>query len=147
MTTWTFAPDSYPQLIARNADGSPAATMQKASDWGQVGGWVEDFCTATDAGETAGFRPNLSTNNGTAADKPITLTTPEALAWYAYKLNTAPTDVISGTTTYANAHVKLSAPSGAIDLTGEPYGGSFDASAATAKDKHRNVVGLSLIHI
>ena len=99
MTTWTFAPDSYPQLIARNADGSPAATMQKASDWGQVGGWVEDFCTATDAGETAGFRPNLSTNNGTAADKPITLTTPEALAWYAYKLNTAPTD-------FRNHHVR-----------------------------------------
>ncbi|WP_204600487.1 hypothetical protein [Enteroscipio rubneri] len=141
MNTWTFAPDSYPQLIARNADGSPAASMQKASDWGQVGEWVENFCTATDTGETAGFKPNLSTNNGTATDKPITLTTPEALAWYAYKLNTNPTETISGTTTYADAHVKLSAPSGAIDLTGEPYGGSFDASAATAKDKHRNVVG------
>ena len=100
-------------------DGTtPTTTMQKATNWSQVGEWVALFDPTAADGSTK-LKPNLSTNNGTAAATPITLTTPEALAWYGYKLNTNPTEITSGSTTYANAYVKLDAPSGTIDLTGE----------------------------
>ena len=83
-------------------------------------------------------KPNLATNNGTTEDLAIQLTNPEAFAWYAYKLNTTPSETISGSTTYANANVKLTAN---IDLTGVSYGGSLDTTTGiTPEEKHQNAL-------
>ena len=148
MTTWrqatgdagagTLENSGYPVLVAldgTDASGNAAASLQKAADWSQVGNWVDVFVTVDEkadqrvpgatAGEPLGYKPNLATNNGTTEDLAIQLTNPEAFAWYAYKLNTTPSETISGSTTYANANVKLTAN---IDLTGVSYGGSLDTT-------------------
>ena len=68
---------------------------------------------------------------------------PEALAWYAYKVNQhSRTNIVNsdGTLlgfTYDYAYVQLGAD---IDLEGKPYGGLADESKATAADKYANVL-------
>ena len=151
MTTWrqatgdeaagTLENNGYPVLCATGE------TLQAATDWSQVGAWIDTFLTVDEkidqrvpgatAGEPLGYKPDTSTNNGTTADLAIELPSPEALAWFAYKTNNTPAEVISGSTTYKNAYTKLGAN---IDLEGKNYGGSADESKATAADKYANVL-------
>ena len=91
-----------------------------------MGAWVENF-DPTQAGSSEKFKPDTSTgDNGWREDHSISLYTPEALAWFAYKVNTAPTEVITGgdsDVTFDAAHVSLGRTS-KIDFLGEKYGGS-----------------------
>ena len=71
------------------------------------------------------------------------VSTPEALAWYAYQVNQHSTTNITnsdGTTpglTYDYAYVQLGAD---IDLLGAAYGGKVNDAGATSADKYANVL-------
>ena len=73
-----------------DADDTTVDHLQAATSWADVGAWVENF-DPTQAGSSEKFKPDTSTgDNGWREDHSISLYTPEALAWFAYKVNTAP---------------------------------------------------------
>ena len=79
--------------------------MDAASDWGEVGAWVDSFDPSR--GGTK-LKPA-----GDGAGTPYQISTPEAFAWFAYKVN-------SGLAA-ANQNAEITAP---VSLAGEPYGGT-----------------------
>ncbi len=89
MDAWTWDGSGYPSLVERDASGAATGHMANAADWGAVGRWVEDFDPAAADG-AAKLKPGLQEGSGDhAASTPIVLSSPEALAWYADRVNNA----------------------------------------------------------
>ncbi|WP_101721107.1 hypothetical protein [Eggerthella timonensis] len=100
-TPWTYD--------ASKNDGYPSfGTLAAPADWSVVGAGV-------DAGLIAGKPAQTADSAADAYD----LGSPEALAWFAYKVN-------ADNANYKSKHAKLAAP---IDLSGKPYTG--EASVAS----------------
>ena len=159
MTVWRMAKaddgtgnpenNGYPVLIAVDGEGfeqdgtTPTTTMQKATDWAQVGAWVETFDPTTPAYGTSGTTTKIKP--APLADT-FTITTPEGLAWFAYKASIAPaSETISAGSTkhYSDVPVKLGND---IDLLGDTYGGSVDSTEISAAAKYAGALDWSPIN-
>ena len=110
LTAWRKAADGenngYPVLVASGATGD-AAHLQPAADWGEVGLWVDAFAPDKQPAADAGGTYQIST--------------PEQLAWFAYKVNAANGE-------FGAKNAVLTQP---VDLFGGAYTGkTFDAAAS-----------------
>ena len=129
-----------PYAIAAGT-GDFSVYMEGIGTWEAVGAGQDEATLRTTAvvGSNNGY---ALSGSGSEAD-PYVISTPEALAWYAYKVNQhSRTNIVNsdGTLlgfTYDYAYVQLGAD---IDLEGKPYGGLADESKATAADKYANVL-------
>ena len=130
--TWTGA-GAYPSLIPHDAAGAvDGQHMANASDWGAVGAWVENFDPKDENGQF--IRPAYLMGMGSAAGNPISIETPEGLAWYAQRVNSANGTVIpDGSVAYGSSFARLAqvglTPLESISLLGAKY---TDAAQALA---------------
>lgn len=95
---WTYTAGLYPAL----------GTLGAATGWQQVGQWVDNFA------------PTLAATGAGTSASPYVITTPEALAWYMYKVNTGTTS-----SAYIKGYVRLDDN---IDLAGTKYTGYTNAT-------------------
>ena len=101
LATWRKAKDAgentgYPVLCAAGE------SMDAAADWAEVGAWVDVFA------------PLLQPSAGDGTATPYEISSPEALAWFAYKVN-------ADNGAYSRKRAKLTQ---SIDLSGKEYTGA-----------------------
>ena len=110
----------YPVLIK---EGDSITSMQSASNWGDVGAWVDAFGTDDAAVKGHPVRPqenpaHIWSDGSTSAA--FELSSPEDIAWLAYKVNTANAEFGSKNAVLADN----------VDLFGGVYTGkTFDEAA------------------
>ena len=104
MTTWRMDDATAPTNNGYPVLCTAGETMTKATDWQDVGEWVESFNPNTASGQ-----PIKPTGDGTDAN-PYLVDSPEALAWIGYITNVKE----------QRASAKLTS---SIDLAGTRYGG------------------------
>lgn len=131
LKTWRAAKDTDGDGKLTSADenrGFPvpvkdgdAAGMQPAADWGDVGLWVDAFGTDDASDKAHPLRPQ---ENGAhawrdgASGAAFELSSPEQLAWFAYKTNSD--------STFMSKNAAITAD---IDLAGFEYTGKSDVEA------------------
>lgn len=127
LTTWRKAKlpsenNGYPVLC------DAGEKMDAASDWSDVGLWVDAFAT-----EKKPAGDGSATGTGTG---PFQLDTPEKLSWFAYKVNQGKTAGLAE----GNQNAKITA---AIDLTGNTFTGSSGSGTDLANCLKWTPIGTS----
>ena len=121
--------------------GYPYTSGRVYADWGEVGAIQDEAELRTTA--VAGSENGFALSGEGSEASPYVISSPEAFAWYAHKVNNSGTSTIAnsdGSTpglTYNKAYVNLGAN---IDLLGKPYGGKADETQPTAAQKYANVL-------
>lgn len=115
--TWRAVEGGYP-TIASETQAAAGEHLRAAADWGEVGAWVENLNPTVD-GTSGGtkYKPTAPAD----ASGSYTIGSEEALAWFAYKVNSD-----SG---FTNHNVNLTKD---LNLAGSKYSGKTVSSATDA---------------
>ena len=114
----------YPVLV-RDADSDSLAHLRAATDWGEVGAWVDTFSNTKNPDYFPDYDGGMEPEKPAEIDAPASwgapagtkayaIETPEDLAWFAYKVNTD----------NANFGTKSAVLSANVNLFGETYTGT-----------------------